>query len=128
MRKILRFCLESKWDRLNEAEEYLIRWGGMPALTGIKDEGRKIAWLRDYLITYLERDLADLSRMNDLMPFRKFQQLAALRASNLIAYSELARDAGIGTETARRYLEYLRDFLSGCFVTAIQQESDKQYN
>lgn len=100
--------LGSKWDRLNEAEEYLIRWGGMPALTGIKDEVRKIAWMRDYLITYLERDLADLSRMNDLMPFRKFQQLAALRASNLIAYSELARDAGIGTETARRYLEYLR--------------------
>ena len=90
-----------------QPEEYLIRWGGMPALINIKDEVRKRAWLRDYLATYLERDLGDLARMNDLMPFRKFQQLAALRSSNLLSYSELARDSGIGTETARRYLEYL---------------------
>jgi predicted AAA+ superfamily ATPase len=100
--------LGSKWDNLFNHEEYLIRWGGMPALINIKDEVRKSAWLRDYLVTYLERDLSDLSRMNDLMPFRKFQRLAALRSSNLLAYSDLARDAGIGTETARRYLEYLR--------------------
>lgn len=100
--------LGSKWDKSFQPEEYLIKWGGMPALINIKDEVRKRAWLRDYLVTYLERDLGDLARMNDLMPFRKFQQLAALRSSNLLAYSELARDAGIGTETARRYLEYLR--------------------
>ena len=100
--------LGNKWDKLFQSEEYLIKWGGMPALINIKDESRKRAWLRDYLVTYLERDLGDLARMNDLMPFRKFQQLAALRSSNLLAYSELARDTGIGTETARRYLEYLR--------------------
>jgi hypothetical protein len=99
--------LGNKWDKSFQTEEYLIRWGGMPALINIKDDVRKRSWLRDYLVTYLERDLGDLSRMNDLMPFRKFQQLAALRSSNLLSYSELARDAGIGTETARRYLEYL---------------------
>ncbi len=99
--------LGSKWDKSFQREEYLIRWGGMLALINIKDEVRKRAWLRDYLVTYLERDLGDLARMNDLMPFRKFQELAALRCSNLLSYSELARDAGIGTETARRYLEYL---------------------
>jgi predicted AAA+ superfamily ATPase len=100
--------LGDKWNKLVETEEYLIKWGGMPALTAIRDESEKRAWLRDYSLTYLERDLSDLARLNDLMPFRKFQQLAALRTSNLLAYSELARDAGIGIETARRYLEYLR--------------------
>lgn len=97
-----------KWDKAFQSEEYLIRWGGMPALINIKSEEKKRRWLRDYAVTFLERDLMDLSRMNDLMPFRKFQQLAALRASNLLSYSELSRDAGIGIETARRYLEYLR--------------------
>jgi hypothetical protein len=100
--------LGSKWDRLFMHEEYLIRWGGMPALINIKDNSRKRTWLRNYSITYLERDLADLARINDLMPFRRFQQLAALRSANLLSYSELARDAGISSETARRYLEYLR--------------------
>jgi predicted AAA+ superfamily ATPase len=59
-------------------------------------------------MTYLERDLGDLTRLNDLTPFRKFHQLAALRSGGLLVYSELARDAGISVETARRYLEYLR--------------------
>ena len=89
-------------------ENYLLRWGGMPPVFHIpKGEGKQ-NWLRDYSATYLERDVIDLARLNDLKPFKKFQQLAALRAANLLSYSELARDAAISVETARRYLEYLR--------------------
>jgi hypothetical protein len=65
-------------------------------------------WLRDYEYTYLERDLSDLARLDDLEPFRKFQRLSALRSGKLLQYSELARDAGVSVDTARRYLEYLR--------------------
>jgi predicted AAA+ superfamily ATPase len=89
------------------AENYLLKWGGMPALLPLSEEERW-KWLRDYEYTYLERDLADLSRLDDLSPFRKFQKLAALRSGGLLNYSELARDASISVDTARRYLEYLR--------------------
>ena len=41
------------------------------------------------------------------MPFRKFQRLAALRSGCLLNYNELARDAAVSVDTARRYLEYL---------------------
>jgi predicted AAA+ superfamily ATPase len=92
---------------LRAAEDYLMTWGGMPALLPLK-EARRRAWLRSYELTYLERDLADLARLQDLAPFRRFQQLAAARSGQLLSYSELARDAGVGVETARRYLEYLR--------------------
>ncbi len=88
-------------------EEYLLQWGGMPGLLPLRAEEKR-EWLAAYEVTYLERDLADLSRMNDLLPFRKCQQLAALRSGQLLNYSELARDAGVSVETARRYLEYLR--------------------
>ncbi len=47
--------------------------------------------LQDYGYTYLERDVADLSRLDGLMPFRKFQRLAALRSGGLLNNSELAR-------------------------------------
>ncbi|MBN2565975.1 MAG: ATP-binding protein [Candidatus Eisenbacteria bacterium] len=90
-----------------DAEQYLLAWGGMPALLPLDNDGRR-EWLKAYEITYLERDLADLSRLSDLEPFRKFQQLAALRSGQLLNYSELARDSGVSVETARRYLEYLR--------------------
>ncbi len=73
----------------------------------LDDEDRWL-WLKNYGYTYLERDLADLAKMDDLMPFRKFQRLSALRSGMLLNYSELARDGGISVDTARRYLEYLR--------------------
>ena len=89
------------------AEDHLLRWGGMPALLALEETERS-KWLRDYEFTYLERDLADLARLNDLLPFRKMQKLTALRSANLLNYSELARDAGISTQTARNYLQYLQ--------------------
>jgi hypothetical protein len=93
--------------RQRAAETHLLRWGGMPALLHLPEEERW-KWLRDYEYTYLERDLSDLARLDDLAPFRKFQKLSALRSGNLLQYSELARDAGVSVDTARRYLEYLR--------------------
>lgn len=108
LRKLPAVMLGKKWDTVFSVEEYLLKYGGMPALIHLPSKDKKATWLKDYTAAYLERDLNDLARLNDLMPFRTFQQLAALRSANLLSYSELARDAGIGTETARRYLEYLR--------------------
>jgi predicted AAA+ superfamily ATPase len=90
-----------------DAVEHLLRWGGMPGLLPL-DEADRRDWLRSYQQTYLERDLADLVRLNDLHPFRTLQRICMLRSGQLLSYSELARDAGLAPTTARRYLEYLR--------------------
>ncbi|MCC6543149.1 MAG: DUF4143 domain-containing protein, partial [Nitrospirae bacterium] len=99
--------LDKEDSRVRAAEEYLLRWGGMPALLPLSDVERW-KWLKDYEYTYLERDMSDLARLDDLEPFTKFQRLAALRSGKLLNYSELARDASVSVDTARRYLEYLR--------------------
>lgn len=90
-----------------DSEKYILAWGGMPALLELSDDERW-KWLKDYTYTYLERDLIDLVRLDDLEPFKKFQRLSALRSAKLLNYSELARDAAVSVDTARRYLEYLR--------------------
>lgn len=113
--KSLDLCLERVPDRLSgekeqrmvEAQGHLLMWGGMPELLHLADNDR-VRWLRSYLYTYLERDLSDLARLPDLEAFKRFQRLCALRSSGLLVYSELAKDAGISLETARRYLEYLK--------------------
>ncbi len=94
-------------DPLLEAEDYVLQWGGMPALLPLP-ETERWKWLKDYGYTYLERDLSDLARLDDLSPFRSFQRISALRSASLLNYSELARDTGISVDTAKRYLEYLR--------------------
>lgn len=89
------------------AVEHLLAWGGMPALLPLPD-GERSKWLESYDVSYLERDLGDLARLSDLLPFRRFQSLCALRTGQLLSFSELARDAGLSTSTSRRYVEYLR--------------------
>ncbi len=97
----------------NKAEEalgamdHLSKWGGMPELLYLDDNERH-EWLRSYQQTFLERDLADLARLRDLAPFLTLQRIAMLRSGSLLSFSELARDAGISVNTARRFLEYLR--------------------
>jgi len=90
-----------------EAMRHLLTWGGMPELLSLDDDER-LKWLKSYIYTYLERDLSDLARIDDLEPFNKFEKLAALRSGNILVYSSLAKDAGISPSSARRYLEYLR--------------------
>jgi predicted AAA+ superfamily ATPase len=93
-------------SRGKSIENYILNWGGMPALLSLSDFERT-KWLQDYEYTYLERDLSDLARLGDLMPFRKLQKLSALRSAQLLNYSEISRDAGVSVDTAKRYLEYL---------------------
>ena len=90
-----------------EAFDHLAVWGGMPELLSLDDDDRR-EWLRSYQQTWLERDLADLTRVSDLLPFRGLQRLAMLRTGQLLNYADLARDAAVSPATARRYLEYLR--------------------
>ena len=108
---VLKSCppvlLEKEDAYLRQTEEYSLNWGGMPALLELEDFERR-QWLKNYSYTYLQRDLGDIARLDDLAPFHKFQKLSALRSAMFLNYSELARDAGLSVDTARRYFEYLK--------------------
>lgn len=86
---------------------YGLQWGGMPGLVTLNDSERR-EWLSAYTNTYLERDLTDIARLDDLLPYRRFMRLAALRSGQLLSYADLARDADISPTTARNYLNYLQ--------------------
>jgi predicted AAA+ superfamily ATPase len=86
--------------------DHALSWGGMPELLGLTPLERR-DWLRSYTNTYLELDMSDLARIDDLGPFRRFLSLAALRSGQLLSYADLARDAAVSPGTARNYLNYL---------------------
>ncbi len=64
-------------------------------------------WLPDYVQTYIERDVRNLSNIGDLNQFSRFLALCAGRAAQLLNYSNLASDCGIAVDTARRWLSVL---------------------
>ncbi|MFN8492442.1 MAG: ATP-binding protein [Caldilineaceae bacterium] len=86
---------------------YGLQWGGMPGLITLNEPERR-EWLSAYTNTYLERDLTDIARLDDLLPYRRFMRLAALRSGQLLSYADLARDADVSPTTARNYLNYLQ--------------------
>ncbi len=80
--------------------------GGMPpvVLGGLKDRS---LWFKGYEHTYLDRDIRDLARIGDIIPFRGLLRLAALRSAGILRVSELARDARLRTPTVASYLSVM---------------------
>ena len=64
-------------------------------------------WLSDYVATYVQRDVRQLSGVTDLRVFTDFLRLAAGRTACEINLSQLGADAGITHNTARAWLSVL---------------------
>jgi len=94
--------------RMNAFQYYLIN-GGYPAL--VKEElndDERFDWLKNYVRTYLERDVRDLADFKSLEPFVKIQKITALLTAQLVNYSQLGKEADVSSKTAQRFLQYLQ--------------------
>lgn len=63
--------------------------------------------LSDYIATYIEKDLRQLSQIKNIGLFRKFMQLCAGRTGQLLNMSGLAEDTGINHTTAAEWISLL---------------------
>ena len=61
----------------------------------------------DYVATYVERDLRQLSMVRDLSLFRRFLGLVAGRVGQLLNLESLGNDCGVSQPTARQWLSLL---------------------
>ncbi|OGQ12003.1 MAG: hypothetical protein A2138_21625 [Deltaproteobacteria bacterium RBG_16_71_12] len=86
-------------------EQVLLR-GGYPELY---DDPTLAAgdYYRDYLATYLERDVRSLLNVGSLRDFERFVRACALRSAQLLNKAELARDVGVSAPTANQWLGVL---------------------
>jgi hypothetical protein len=84
------------------------RRGGypVPALELETAQDRAI-WFDAYVQTYLERDLQDLSSIENLVDFRRLMGAAVQRTGQLLNQTELGRDVQLPQPTVRRWLNLL---------------------
>lgn len=85
-----------------------LSYGGYPAIadeTVTHEEKRD--WLRNYVKTYLERDIRDLAELRYLDPFVKVQKLIAIHTAQLVNHSQIAADAGVSGKTVQRFIQYM---------------------
>jgi predicted AAA+ superfamily ATPase len=64
-------------------------------------------WLKDYIATYVERDVRQLLHVADLLAFTAFMRLCAGRTAQELNLSSLGADAGVSHNTARAWLSVL---------------------
>lgn len=62
---------------------------------------------RDYVSTYVERDVRQVKNIGDLSVFQKFLQLLAGRVGQLINFSSLANDVGVNYKTIKSWISIL---------------------
>lgn len=80
--------------------------GGYPA--AVRHPDMVYDFFRDYVQTYLERDVRSLSQVGDLSAFMKLMRSAAMRTGQQLVYSDLARDAGVSPKTAMAWVSILQ--------------------
>jgi len=64
-------------------------------------------WLRNYYLSYLERDVRTIINVGDVETFGRFVRLCAGRSGQLLNLSSLGADCGVSHATARRWLSVL---------------------
>ncbi len=80
--------------------------GGFPELYRHRDLN-PVEFYHSYVVTYMERDLRSLLKVESLRDFERFLRAAALRSGQLLNLAEMARDIGIAASTARDWLSVL---------------------
>ena len=73
--------------------------GGYPALYARSLNPTR--WLADYTMSYLERDVRQITQVQDLSTFQRFLRLCAGRQGPLLNLSNLASDTGVAHAQAR---------------------------
>lgn len=88
-------------------EFYKVIWeGSFPAIDLNPTMDRDLFY-SSYVKTYLQRDVRDLAKVGDEGTFLKFLRAAAARTSQLLNLSDMARDVGISSVTAKHWLSIL---------------------
>jgi len=66
-----------------------------------------VDWYADYIRTYVERDVRQITAVQDLNLFQTFVRLCAARVGQVLDVAGLANDAGVAHNTARAWISVL---------------------
>jgi hypothetical protein len=80
--------------------------GGMPSVCLEPIEDRTF-WFKGYEQTYLERDIREISQIENVLAYRNLVHLACLRTGQILNLSQLGRDTKLSSVAASRYLSVL---------------------
>lgn len=99
--------IEFRGDGVPDLNERLVR-GGFPEASMRASAVRRDAWFADYVRSLLDRDVRDLSNIENLTQMPRILNLLATRAGTTLNIVSFARDTGLSNTTMHRYLDLLK--------------------
>ena len=79
-----------------------------------------------YIKTYIEKDARQLANVSDWQMFGRFYKLCAALTAQEVNHSELGRDIGLTSQTAKRWLEILKATFQWFEIPAFSQNTVKR--
>jgi len=120
------FLLDKRMAQKLQAYDYYLQIGGYPAVSGDETMDEKYEWLKNYVRTYLERDIRDLASFRDLDSFIELQKYLAINTANLINASSIGNMLGINIKTVQRYIKYFEISYQGIELQAWSRNHNKR--
>jgi predicted AAA+ superfamily ATPase len=99
-----------------DSQKMLLR-GGFPKSYLALDQTKSYLWRKNYITTFLERDIPNLGFNIPATNLRRFWLMLTHYHGQTVNYSEIARSLMISDNTVRRYI----DILAGTFMIRVLQ-------
>ena len=90
--------LTQLWERIHR--------GSMPEMYAGNADWEQ--FYSSYMLTYIERDVRQLSAVGDTLAFTQFMTVLASRSGELLNMASIARDVGVDAVTIKRWLSVLQ--------------------
>lgn len=103
-----------------------LRFGTLPEVFTFDQETDKAKFLKAYAETYLKEEIITEQIVRNLPPFRRFLEVAAQMNTEVINYSNIAKDIHSDPKTVSGYYDILEDTLLGLRLPAYHTSIRKQ--
>lgn len=107
--------LAMRADVFKEKEKIIFHWnnylirGGMPEIFLMESQEKRSEAFRDYIKTYLERDIKGLKQVGDENLFLETLNIVLLRDAQILNSASLASEIGIQRLTLKKYFSILKE-------------------
>lgn len=106
--------------------QHALQWGTLPKVTQLQDDAERAEFLRAYALTYLKEEVWGEQLVRRLDPFRRFLEVAAQCAGQVLNFAKIGQDVGVDIKTVQSYFTILEDTLIGYLLEPFHQSLRKR--
>jgi predicted AAA+ superfamily ATPase len=109
--------------------EEVLGFGSLAKITEYKTHKEKAMFLKSYVETYIKEEILVEQLIRKLPPFRRFLEISASNDTEIVNYSNIARDVKSDPKNIDNYYSILEDTLLGFFLepyhTSVRKRQSK---